>query len=77
MKLDALAPVLWVENIEKTVTFYQNILGFTCMSQTEGWACLSKDGIELMISLPNQHEPFNRLQFTGSFYFRTEDVDEA
>ena len=28
-----------------------------------------------MISLPNEHEPCDKLQFTGSFYFRCEDAD--
>jgi hypothetical protein len=28
-----------------------------------------------MISLPNQHEPFDKPQFTGSFYFHPDDVD--
>ena len=28
------------------------------------------------VSLPNAHEPFDKIQFTGSLYFRPEDVDE-
>lgn len=76
MKLDGLVPVLWVSDLEQTITFYRDVLGFECADQMEGWACLANHKVELMISLPHQHEPFDRLQFTGSFYFQPDDVDE-
>ena len=75
MKLKRLVPILWVSDIEQTIAFYRDMLGFKCMNRMEGWACLANDEVELMISLPNQHEPFDQLQFTGSFYFRPDDVD--
>jgi hypothetical protein len=31
--------------------------------------------VELMVSLPNHHKPFDKLGFTGSLYFHPEDVD--
>ncbi len=76
MKLNGLVPMLWVGDIEQTLTFYRDVLGFECASQMEGWACLVNHEVELMISLPNHHQPFDRPQFTGSFYFKTDDVDE-
>lgn len=45
------------------------------MNRAEGWAVLRKNEIELMLSLPNAHEAFDKIQFTGSFYFKLEDVD--
>jgi uncharacterized glyoxalase superfamily protein PhnB len=75
MKLSRLVPMLWVSDTEKTIAFYRDVLGFECANRSEGWACLVKDNVELMISLPNQHEPFDRLLFTGSFYFQADDVD--
>ncbi len=75
MKLNRLVPVLWVGDIEKTITFYRDVLGFDCPSRIEGWACLVNHGAELMISLPNQHEPFDKPGFTGSFYFQSDNVD--
>jgi uncharacterized glyoxalase superfamily protein PhnB len=77
MKLNGLVPMLWVSDIEQTIAFYRDVLGFKCANQMEGWACLVNHNAELMISLPNQHEPFERLQFTGSFYFQPDDVDES
>jgi len=75
VRLTALAPTLWTEDIPASITFYCDTLGFSCQAQMEGWACLERDGVELMLSLPNRHEPYERPHFTGSFYFRCDDVD--
>ena len=76
MTLTNLAPMLRVRDVEETVRFYVEVLDFDCANRVDGWACLQKDGIELMVALPNLHEPFEQSQFTGSFYFTTDDVDE-
>ena len=34
------------------------------------------DNADLMISKPNDHIPFDKSTFTGSFYFNTDNVDE-
>jgi uncharacterized glyoxalase superfamily protein PhnB len=64
-------------DIPATLRFYQEMLGFSCIAQTEGWACLQRDGVELMISLPNAHLPFEKPILTGSLYFRLNDVSEV
>ncbi|HKF06987.1 MAG TPA: VOC family protein [Candidatus Sulfotelmatobacter sp.] len=74
MKLTRLAPILWTKDLPASIDFYCEMLGFACVGRSEGWACLQKDDVELMLSLPNAHEPFDRIQFTGSFYFRPDDV---
>jgi catechol 2,3-dioxygenase-like lactoylglutathione lyase family enzyme len=38
--------MLWVNDIEQTITFYRNLLGFSCLERSDGWACLERDGIE-------------------------------
>jgi uncharacterized glyoxalase superfamily protein PhnB len=76
MKFNGLVPVLWVANIEQTIAFYRDVLGFECANQTEGWACLVKNDVEVMISLPNKHESFDKLGFTGSLYFQIDDVED-
>lgn len=69
--------MLWTENLSETVDFYTKVLNFTCdeMNEDWGWASLSKDDVSLMFSLPNAHTPFEKPNFTGSFYFNTADVD--
>lgn len=51
------------------------MLGFECAERMDAWELLKKDEVELMISLPNEHEPFEKPQFTGSFYFHATDID--
>ena len=75
MKLNRVVPTLWVADFEQTVTFYRDVLGFECPNRMEGWACLVNHEVELMVSLPNHHEPFEKPGFSGSFYFHPEDVD--
>src|SRR5690242_2410822 len=75
MKLNRVVPTLWVVDIEQTVTFYRDVLGFECPNRMEGWACLVNHEVELMVSLPNHHELFGKPGFSGSFYFHPEDVD--
>jgi uncharacterized glyoxalase superfamily protein PhnB len=75
MKLTALTPMLWTDNLENSIAFYRDLLGFQCAAQMDGWASLEREGIELMLSLPNQHEPYDRPRFSGSFYLRCDDVD--
>jgi len=75
MKLENVRPMLAVTNIDETIRFYRDVLGFACANQMDGWAALSRDNVELMVSLPNAHEPFEKPTLTGSIYFNTTDVD--
>jgi uncharacterized glyoxalase superfamily protein PhnB len=70
MKINAVVPVLWVPDIPASLRFYQEVLGFECASQAEGWVCIQRDGVELMLSAPNAHYHYDGPRFTGSFYFK-------
>jgi uncharacterized glyoxalase superfamily protein PhnB len=76
MKLAKLTPMLWVKDLDASVRFYVDVLGFACVNHVENWAALQRDDIEIMLSLPNEHSTIDRILFSGSFYFRVEDVDE-
>ena len=77
MKLGKLTPVLYTNELQQTVDFYVNILGFACLTKNiaYGWATLALDEVEIMLCLPNEHIPFYKPVFTGSFYIKTNDVD--
>jgi uncharacterized glyoxalase superfamily protein PhnB len=75
MRLNNLRPILAVKSIDDTVAFYRDLLGFECVNRMDGWAALRRDDVELMISLPNAHEPFEKPTLTGSLYFNTNDVN--
>ncbi len=76
MKIQTLTPMLRSWDIGATIEFYTGVLGFACDSQTDDWASLRRDGVGLMVSAPNYHEKDTAPAFTGSLYFRIEDVDE-
>ena len=77
MRLHSLTPMLRTLDLRASVEFYEQVLRFTCtaLDDTAGWACLQRDGVELMLATPNAHEPFSAPAFTGSLYLRTDDVD--
>ncbi len=77
MKLKSLTPMLYTEDLRGTIAFYTDVLGFECKAFEEdwGWAVLSRDGVEVMLALPNAHLPFEKPTFTGSLYFKTNEVD--
>src|SRR6185369_2332585 len=77
MKLTNLSPMLCTEDLQGSVDFYTKVLGFTAVEVRDdwGWASLSKDDLWLMLARPNEHEKYDKIGFTGSFYFNTDEVD--
>lgn len=67
--------MLTVPEIAPAIPFYRDVLGFKCAGQMETWACVEKNGVEVMFFRPNDHLPFEKPQFTGSLYFRCDEVD--
>lgn len=77
MKITELGPMMWTEDLKGTIEFYTNSLGFTAgeVSEDWGWATLWIDDVAIMLTRPNEHIPYDKIGFTGSFYFTTDDVD--
>jgi uncharacterized glyoxalase superfamily protein PhnB len=75
MAMLTMTPMLCTWDMEGSVRFYTEVLGFTCERRVEGWASLKRDGVEMMLSAPNEHEGHTRPAFSGSLYFRVDDVD--
>ena len=77
MKFQPITPMLWTEQLQDTIDFYCNFLGFTCGEYNEewGWASLFRDECELMLAKPNMHTPFDKPTFTGTFYIKVDDVE--
>lgn len=77
-KLNKLTPVIYTTDLQGTVDFYVKTLGFTCSANDPdlGWARVQLDNTDVMISRPNDHIPFDRPIFTGSFYFNTNNADD-
>ena len=77
MKLLSLRPMIWSRELQHTIDFYTQVLGFTCVEYNDdwGWAVLKSDDIEIMVATPNEHTPFDKPMFTGSLYIITDNVD--
>jgi uncharacterized glyoxalase superfamily protein PhnB len=75
MQLKGPVPILYVSDMEGSVHFYCDVLGFAVKNRVDGWASLNCGAAEVMLSLPNDHIPFEKPKFTGSFYFHTQEVD--
>lgn len=77
MKITGLRPMLWTEDLMGTIDFYVDVLGFTAgeVSDDWGWASLCLDDVSIMVARPNEHTPYDKIGFTGSFYFATDDVE--
>ena len=69
--------MLWTEDLPGTIKFYTETLGFTAneVNHDWGWASLTIDDVAIMLARPNAHTPYDKIGFTGSFYFNTDDVD--
>ena len=77
MKFHNLVPMLYTTDLEATIAFYTNHLGFTCGEQNKDWdwAVLYRDDVELMFATPNEHINFVKPEFSGSFYMKISNVD--
>ena len=72
-----LRPIMYTEDLDATIAFYCDILGFTCHARDDEWkwASLGKDDVAIMLAAPNAHTEYDKIGFTGSFYFTTDDVE--
>lgn len=77
-KFTAVRPILWTENMDDTIGFYTQVLGFKLLGRNDdwNWASLRKDEVQIMLSQPNEHEKSEKIGFSGSFYFNVDQVDE-
>ena len=78
MALKTLDPILTTDDMERSVRFYVDVLGFTCGMQTSGYSNLHRDSIRIMLAAPNAHEEWKGAAFTGQLYIglnRAEEVD--
>ena len=77
MKFQPIIPMIWTTDLQETIDFYVNKLGFTLgdFNDEWGWGALFKGECELMVARPNAHTNFETSIFTGTFYIKTDSVD--
>src|SRR6185503_19962125 len=78
MPIEKLIPILYTVEMKKTVEFYLTVLGLTAnyYKEGEGWASLQLDSVEVKLAIPPAKVSFQKPVFTGSIYFKTNNVDQ-
>ena len=72
MRLRSLVPMLQSGDLQRTIDWYQSVLGFRCTGREEGWCRLERDGVTLTF-MRNAHlgEP----HATATQYIYVDDLD--
>lgn len=78
MRFNHLRPIIYTEEIDETIAFYTEVLGFSVIERNDDWgyAALYRDEVEIMLAKPNPQTPFQQPIFTGSFYINVNSVDK-
>ena len=76
MAFNALVPTLEVENMDKTIQFYESYLDFECINrEANEWAYIQKDDVVIMLSSRFFKDKYPKTVFTGSLYIHVDDID--
>jgi uncharacterized glyoxalase superfamily protein PhnB len=76
MAVQGVSIALSTEDVERSVKFYVEQLGFTCTLQLEGFARVRLGAANIMLGQPNAHLPWEGPRFTGSIYLAVDNVDD-
>ena len=77
MRMTSLAPILTTEDMDRSVRFYVDVLGFTCGMKTPGYSNLYRDAVRIMLAAPNAHGDWKGPNFTGQLHIDLEAADEV
>jgi uncharacterized glyoxalase superfamily protein PhnB len=77
MALKRLAPILTTDDMDRSVRFYVEVLGFTCGMQAPGYSNLYRDAVRIMLAAPNKHLEWKGPSFTGQLYIDLEMAEEV
>jgi catechol 2,3-dioxygenase-like lactoylglutathione lyase family enzyme len=68
--------MLRTTDLERSIGFYTETLGFECEKRDGAWATVHRDSVRIMLALPDAHERFDQAAFTGSLYLYVDDIDD-
>jgi catechol 2,3-dioxygenase-like lactoylglutathione lyase family enzyme len=77
MAFKSLDPILTTGDMDRSVRFYVDVLGFTCGMQTSAYSNLYRDTVRIMLGAPNAHEEWRGLKFTGQLYIELDSPEEV
>lgn len=81
MKLKQLIPMLESDDMEATISFYTETLGFKVYDKAQNergiyWCSLYRDDAEIMFTDRNVHSKEKKATFNGVLYFYPDNVNE-
>jgi uncharacterized glyoxalase superfamily protein PhnB len=77
MPFKKLDPILITDDMDRSVRFYVDVLGFTCGMQTPFYSNLCRDEVRIMLGAPNAHGEWKGPSFTGQLYIDLETAEEV
>jgi uncharacterized glyoxalase superfamily protein PhnB len=77
MALKRLAPILTTDDMDRSVRFYVEVLGFSCGMQAPGYSNLYRDAVRIMLAAPNKHLEWKGPSFTGQLYIDLDTAEEV
>jgi catechol 2,3-dioxygenase-like lactoylglutathione lyase family enzyme len=72
MRLRSLTPMLQSSDLQRTIDWYDAVLGFRCIGREDGWCRLERDGVALMF-MRNDH--LGAPHATATQYIIVDDLD--
>jgi uncharacterized glyoxalase superfamily protein PhnB len=76
MAFETLAPILTTEDMDRSVRFYVDVLGFMCGMRTAGYSNLYRDAVRIMLAAANAHDDeWKGPKFTGQLYIGLETAE--
>ncbi len=73
ISLTDVSPMLKVSDLDETIAFYTDVLGFSLKNRMEHWCSLGCGAVEIMFYDHNEHQS-GLPQMTGVLYFNPTDV---
>ena len=71
-KFTSLVPMLQTLDMDRTIAWYESVLGFRRQGYAEGWCRLGRDGVSIMF-MTNVH--LGAPHATATQYFSVDDAD--
>ena len=76
MAVQNVSIALSTEDLARSVKFYVEQLGFTCVFKSASFARLRLGAADIMLPLPNAHASWQGPSFPGAIYLNVDNVDE-
>lgn len=75
IEVKGISPMLAVADMEETVTFYCEVLGFRALMTTEAYSVIERDGCEIHLSLAADSSVLEAVRGRTSIYVKVEGIE--